>query len=194
MRKHSRIALVAGFAVVPLAFASVTARVGAHAGAARADLHNAAGDDVGSVKFIQKGGKVTVRVSGVFPDGLAPGFKGFHVHAVGDCTPPFTSAGGHFNPGGGTHRDHAGDMPPLLVNADGTASATFATDRVTVEGLAGKAVIVHMERDNLANIPARYHSHDAALNPSDSMGPDSASLATGDAGGRYACGVIAAAD
>ena len=31
--------------------------------------------------------------------GLPAGEHAFHVHAVGKCEPPFTSAGGHFNPG-----------------------------------------------------------------------------------------------
>ena len=60
---------------------------------------------------------------------LTPGFHGFHVHAVGQCVPPFTSAGGHFNPAGADHGDHAGDLPTMLVNDDGTGELRFVTDR-----------------------------------------------------------------
>ena len=86
-------------------------------------------------------------------------------------------------------------MPPLLVLRDGTASMSFEMDGLTLEDLLdqsgdGSALIIHSGRDNLANIPARYHSHmpDAS---STTLGPDVATLATGDAGTRIACGVIA---
>jgi Cu-Zn family superoxide dismutase len=102
--------------------------------------------------------------------------------------PAFTSAGGHFNPRSVGHGQHAGDFPPLLVTSDGTAHATFRTDRFALADLFdsdGSALIVHANADNLANIPTRYHSH-----TEDKLGPDSATLATGDAGDRTACGVV----
>jgi superoxide dismutase, Cu-Zn family len=131
--------------------------------------------------------KVTVQVRA---RRLPPGFHGFHVHAVGVCDPAtgFTSAGGHFNPTGASHDDHAGDLPVLLVNADGTAQATVATDRFDVDQLFdadGSAMVVHAAADNYANIPSRYHSHDA-----DVFGPDPTTLSAGDSGDRIACGRI----
>lgn len=120
--------------------------------------------------------------------GVAPGFHGFHVHAVGECVPPFTSAGGHYNPTGSEHGDHAGDLPSLLVNGDGTGELTFETDRFSVEELFdsdGSALIVHAGRDNYANIPTRYRSETEGT-----FGPDSATRATGDAGARAACGEV----
>lgn len=137
------------------------------------------------VHLNQENGTVLVRA--VVHD-VAAGFHGFHVHGVGECTPPFTTAGGHYSPAGATHGDHAGDMPSLLVNSDGTGQLRFTTDRFSVADLFdadGSAVIVHSGRDNFANIPTRYHSH-----TEDVFGPDSATLATGDAGGRIACGVV----
>jgi Cu-Zn family superoxide dismutase len=74
------------------------------------------------------------------------------------------------------------------VNQDGSAELRFTTDRFTLRELFdadGSAIIVHADRDNLANIPERYHSH-----TEDVFGPDSATLATGDAGARFACGVV----
>ena len=44
---------------------------------------------------------------------------------------------------------------------------------------------MHAGRDNFANIPERYHSHQY-----DTFGPDADTLATGDAGARAACGVV----
>jgi Cu-Zn family superoxide dismutase len=67
-------------------------------------------------------------------------------------------------------------------------SIRFATDRFSAAELSdadGSAVIVHAGRDNFANIPTRYHSH-----TEDVFGPDSATLATGDAASRTACGIV----
>jgi Cu-Zn family superoxide dismutase len=70
----------------------------------------------------------------------------------------------------------------LFVSADGTGEARFKTDRFAVADLIdadGSALIVHAAPDNYANIPTRY----VAV-------PDATTLATGDAGGRVACGVV----
>jgi superoxide dismutase, Cu-Zn family len=151
----------------------------------KVELHDAAGASIGFVKLTKQGGKVIVRGE---VSGLTPGFHGFHVHSVGQCVAPFTSAGGHYNPGGTGHGSHAGDMPTLLVMDDGSAEAQFATDRFAINELFdadGSAIIVHAAPDNLANIPTRYQSTTEGV-----FGPDSATLATGDAGGRVACGVV----
>jgi Cu-Zn family superoxide dismutase len=159
---------------------------GAQAGdSARAVLRDAGGAPVGMVHLNQEDGAVVVRA--VIHD-VPAGFHGFHVHAVGQCTPPFTTAGGHYDPNGSSHGDHAGDMPSLLVNSDGTGQLRFTTDRFSVADLFdadGSAVIVHAGRDNFANIPTRYHSH-----TEDVFGPDSVTLATGDSGARFACGLV----
>lgn len=148
-------------------------------------LHDAAGEIVGFVRLTKQGAKVIVRAQA---EDLTPGFHGFHVHAVGECVAPFTSAGGHYNPGGTGHGSHAGDMPNLLVLDDGTAQIQFATDNFSIEELFdadGSAIIVHAAPDNFANIPTRYQSTTEGT-----FGPDSATLATGDAGARVACGVV----
>jgi superoxide dismutase, Cu-Zn family len=147
-------------------------------------LKDASGQQVGRAVLRERHGKVSVNAH---VRRLTPGFHGFHVHAVGQCVPPFTSAGGHFNPAGVGHGDHAGDFPSLLVNDDGTAELRFTTDRFSLADLFdadGSALMVHANRDNYANIPDRYHSH-----ATDTFGPDPDTLATGDAGARQACGV-----
>jgi superoxide dismutase, Cu-Zn family len=155
---------------------------------ATATLRNAAGQRIGQVYFKEKRRDGSVLVFGR-ADGLAPGFHGFHVHQTGQCVAPFTTAGGHYNPDGATHRDHAGDMPSLLINSDGDGFVGFATDRFTLSELRdadGSAVIVHELADNYANIPTRYRSPDSPPQG----GPDAPTLATGDAGSRVACGVV----
>lgn len=148
---------------------------------ARATLRNAANEVIGTVKLEQDGDNVNLKVE---VDGsLSAGFHGFHVHAAGVCAAPFTSALGHYNPGGSTHRDHAGDLPVLYVDSDGEAAARVSTDRFALDDLFdadGSAFIIHAGPDNYANIPTDRYDPD----------PDATTLATGDAGGRAACGVI----
>lgn len=120
-------------------------------------------------------------------NGLAPGFHGFHIHGTGLCDhsteTPFSSAAGHLQVGDTVaHPNHAGDLPALLVMADGSAELSFVTDRFSMADILdedGAAVVIHAGPDNYANIPERY-----AL-------ADEATLGAGDAGGRAACGVFA---
>jgi Cu-Zn family superoxide dismutase len=147
---------------------------------AKATLRDAAGAVIGQVKLEQDGDSVQMKVQ---VEGVAPGFHGFHVHAVGACAAPFTTAGGHYNPGAGAHSNHAGDLPSLYIDADGEGEARFATDRFALRDLFdadGSAFILHAGRDNYANIPTDRYDPD----------PDTTTLNTGDAGSRFACGVV----
>ena len=158
---------------------------GAGTQAAGTTLQNVAGAMVGQASFTQMGDHVLVEAS---VRGLPPGFHGFHVRAVGTCDPAtaFMSAGGHLNPEGRDHDQHAGDQPVLYVLADGSGRLSFLTDRYHLADLFdadGSALIVHALADNFANIPTRYAPN----------GPDEMTRATGYAGGRLACGVIQAA-
>ncbi|MCT9933253.1 superoxide dismutase family protein [Planotetraspora sp. A-T 1434] len=160
---------------------------------AKADavIKDAEGREVGTLHIEDaENGKSTVTVRA---EGLPPGFHGFHVHSKGTCEAgstdpatgsPFFSSGPHL--GAGPHPEHTGDLPNLLVNKDGTAGATYVTDRFRVSGLvgdAGTSVIIHSKPDNNANIPERY-SHEGKA------GPDAETLKAGDSGSRIACGVI----
>jgi Cu-Zn family superoxide dismutase len=146
-----------------------------------ATLRNAAGQRVGRVWMHERRRDGVVLVFARLHD-LTPGFHGFHIHTTGRCEPPgFTTAGGHLNPAGTAHSEHAGDLPSLLVKEDGTALLAAATDRFSIADLRdadGSAVMVHSGRDNFANIPSRYGT------------PDAETLNTGDAGSRVACGVV----
>jgi Cu-Zn family superoxide dismutase len=140
-------------------------------------LHAAAGGKVeGVVTFTQAAGGVHVvaRVTG-----LTPGNHGFHIHEFGDCSAAdFTSAGGHFNPGGDPHAGpdvparHRGDMGNIEANADGVAVLDITDAMLSFDGpnsLLGRGLIVHASADDLKTQP------------------------TGNAGGRLACAVIGAA-
>jgi Cu-Zn family superoxide dismutase len=165
------------------AFASMLALstpAGAWTLGAQAKLYNGLHQEVGVARLAQlSGGNVYVQVH---VHDLPAGFHGFHVHAIGECVPPFASAGPHFDRGGHTHGRHSGDFPVLLVEQDGTANAVFSTDRFEVADLFdgdGSAIIIHADPDNYANIPGRY-----------AAAPDATTLAAGDSGNRIACGVV----
>jgi superoxide dismutase, Cu-Zn family len=164
---------------------------------ARAELRNAADGYVGEVVFKKRGQEI---IGTVEVDGLPGGsdFRGFHIHANdldvapadgqpdGCLAPAFTSVGGHWSLPGQSHGAHAGDLPVLMRDSSGHASATFSIGKFTPGDIIGRAVIVHAGPDNYANIPTRY-SHASGT------GADSTTLSNGDAGGRYACGVIVSA-
>ena len=174
---------VAGCVAAGTAAAAASVSLGAQGDAqdrrATAVLVDAEGERVGRVVLRQRGERVRVRVRA---RGLPPGFHGFHVHAVGRCeAPAFTSAGGHLALGEQAHPDHAGDLPVLLVRADGRGFGATSTDRFALSDLRdenGSALIVHAAADNYANIPPRYGT------------PDEMTRAAGDSGARIACGVV----
>ena len=190
-----------GLACVMLATSSTTA--GAARPLLRATLLDKDGGEVGQVVFKGQGTKVSrveVRVdAGATAFGTSD-FHGFHVHTIGVCDPDpagtpagatpavFGSAGGHWNPTAVTHGGHTGDLSSVLMQASGKADAELATDRFDVDELLdgnGSAVVLHAGRDNFGNIPATYSSGSPPV-----TGPNAATNNTGDAGGRYACGVV----
>ena len=144
---------------------------------AKAQLHNATGEAVGSATFTETPEGVAIALS-VY--NLPPGKHGFHLHTVGKCEPPdFKSAGAHFNPYGKKHGlknpegAHAGDLQNLEVGVDGTAKVEAVAKGVTLSPGAhslfqpdGTAVVIHANPDDEMTDPA------------------------GNAGPRIACGVI----
>ena len=96
-------------------------------------------------------------------------FFGFHIHegraCTGDASDLLKNTGGHYNPEGKEHPEHAGDLPPLL-STRGAAWMAVYTGRIHPEEVIGKTVVIHLHPDD-------FHSQ-----PS------------GDSGVKIACGVI----
>lgn len=138
-----------------------------------ARLHNADGESVGTVslKSTPHGVLLTLRLAF-----MPPGVHAFHIHETGTCEPPFTSAGGHFNPAGTEHGIlneagmHAGDMPNIRASADGLVHTEVLNHVVRLDDALfdddGAAIVIHEGADDYSTDPA------------------------GNAGPRIACGVI----
>jgi superoxide dismutase, Cu-Zn family len=115
---------------------------------------------------------------------LPPGPHGFHIHTNPDCGPgpgannqpaAGMAAGGHYDPRTtnqhrGPHSDqsHLGDLPILVVDADGTTRVPVIAKRLKVRDVVGRSVMIHAGGDNFDDQPAPL----------------------GGGGGRIACGVI----
>lgn len=112
---------------------------------------------------------------------LPAGKHGAHIHAAGKCDPPeFTTAGGHFNPGGAKHglagaaSAHAGDLPNLVVESNGKGTLLFYAPHLSLNKAAsngltfgpGTALVIHEGEDDGRTDPA------------------------GNSGARIACGIV----
>ncbi|MBN3230106.1 superoxide dismutase family protein [Pectobacterium brasiliense] len=116
--------------------------------------------------------------------GLEAGIHGFHVHENASCEPaeqdgkpvPALAAGGHLDPkktgkhlGPYNDQGHLGDLPGLVVNADGTSTYPILAPRIkSLSEVKNHALMVHVGGDNYADTPAKL----------------------GGGGARMACGVI----
>lgn len=113
----------------------------------------------GTVKFlgIADGSWVEVEVFGLpeFSEGIGDKPQiapfAFHLHESDTCgaahtDTPFEAAGGHWNPDGDPHGNHAGDFPLLFSNG-GTAKMLFFTNRFHPEDIVGMSVVIHSSPD-----------------------------------------------
>lgn len=98
-----------------------------------------------------------------------PNIFALHIHEGTECVDgetPFDSAGEHYNPNSCPHPAHSGDLPPLFAGKNGYAYMSVWTDRISLEEIIGKTIIIHGSRDDFTTQPS------------------------GDSNGRIACGVI----
>jgi Cu-Zn family superoxide dismutase len=148
----------------------------------RTKLINTHQQQVGEATLTETPNGVLVRVELVQnPPGIAPGVHAIHIHEVGQCEPPFKSAGGHFNPLQKKHGflseqgKHLGDLPNMYVAKNAPVKVEFIVSQATLDagktGLLdanGSALVIHQEADDYRTDPA------------------------GDSGDRIACAVISA--
>ena len=148
---------------------------------AMSTIINRAGETIGEATYEQgpSGVVVNIKVSG-----LMPGRHGMHFHAVGKCDGGelFKTAAGHIDPDKKPHGflnsegPHEGNLPNLIVAADGTAEVELYTSLVSISG--GSAALLDGDGSTLI-----IHE-----NPDDHN-----TQPIGGAGGRVACGLVEAA-
>ena len=144
---------------------------------ARADIMDSGGENVGKAVFTETADGVRIVLE---VHDLPPGLHGIHIHEAGECKiPDFKSAGGHFNPAGKQHGAknpqgaHAGDLPNLQIQPDGTAKAVLINPHVTLA--PGNSSLFH---DAGTSLVIHAGPDDELTDPS------------GNSGDRIACGVI----
>jgi Cu-Zn family superoxide dismutase len=142
---------------------------------ATATIRDAAGARIGEATFTDSYAGLIIAGN---VEGLGIGAHGIHVHEAGKCDPPFTTAGGHYNPEKHKHGfrspegHHLGDLPNIDVPPSGRLRFEFLLTDVTLRGPHGlldgngASIVIHATRDDLATDPA------------------------GNSGARLACGVI----
>jgi Cu-Zn family superoxide dismutase len=195
-------ALAAAGALGAVAVVGSTGAAGAHERWAQSTLRSADGTRVGTVTFADERHsdetEITVHLR---RSSTLAGFHGLHIHAndvssngdgcIADAAQPsttwFVSADGHWkHDPAELHGRHAGDLPSVYVNDDGSASITFDVDKLTPSEVVGRAVVLHAGLDNFGNVPVGAGA--------DQYTPGATALAktqaTGNAGDRFACGVI----
>ncbi|GMS89135.1 hypothetical protein PENTCL1PPCAC_11310, partial [Pristionchus entomophagus] len=137
------------------------------------------GEQIGVVDFYQE--NAGVRLNGTI-NGLTAGLHGFHVHDKGDLSNGCLAAGGHYNPFNKNHGAqnasirHHGDLGNIETPSTGATQVQMRDSYLTLNGpmsIIGRALVVHEKADDLG------------------LGGTEASRTTGDAGARFACGVIA---
>jgi Cu-Zn family superoxide dismutase len=163
------------YLVVVVAALVLTATATANAAdRAVAEMRDQTGQRVGTVTLMQTSNGTLLYANF---DRLSPGVHAFHVHGIGNCKPPFKSAGPHFfNVPGEKHglidetQPHAGDLPNIYVPATGNLELEVLAPNVslneTVFDNDGSALVVHEGPDDYRTDPA------------------------GAAGPRTACGII----
>ena len=132
---------------------------------ANARIVDSAGRELAVASAVQQNDGLRISVSS---SGLRAGAYGVHVHAVGQCgAPDFTSAGPHWNPTMRQHGaenpqgTHRGDLPNLIVGANGQGEIAFTIPDARLSGgvggmmdADGAAIVVHAQADDYRTDPS----------------------------------------
>ena len=92
--------------------------------------------------------------------GLKPGLHGFHIHECPLCIDGAKLAGGHLDLSDARqHRgpyegnSHSGDLPVLIVAADGKATMPILAPRLKLSQIVGRSLIIQADGDSFSDTP-----------------------------------------
>jgi len=130
---------------------------------------NGVGSRIGYVQLQDTPGglRITPDLYGLQRFGIQPGAHGFHIHEVGNLDPATKkgkvvaggAAGEHYDPdqtgrhAGPYGSGHRGDLPVLVVAANGSATRPVIAPRLTLDEVMGRAIIIHAGGDNYTDNP-----------------------------------------
>jgi Cu-Zn family superoxide dismutase len=132
---------------------------------ATAIIRNSAGLQMAQATASQSGDGIRIRVEAIR---MSPGTYGAHVHSTGRCdAPDFATAGPHWNPTSHQHGTnnpqglHMGDLPNLMVGADGRGSleitipsASLSQGATPLLDADGAAIVIHERADDYRTDPS----------------------------------------
>lgn len=147
---------------------------------AKSHIINNQGHQIGHALYTQgnKGVLVVIDVKG-----LPPGKHGMHFHQKGTCEDhsAFKKAQGHIMPSGNPHGylnpngPHEGNLPNLIVGADGSTHVELYSELVSLYGRDGKPALLD---DNGSALIIHKNTDDHTSQP------------IGGSGARIACGIL----
>ena len=113
------------------------------------------------MQYIQKGKSKGLMFTPHLYNLPGPSSHGFHVHINPNCDDRGMAAGGHWDPdntnshqGPYNEKGHKGDLPVLVVDADGTATKPMLAPKLlSLEELEGHSLMIHEGSDNYSDDP-----------------------------------------
>jgi len=140
---------------------------------------------VGTITFTQESCDSSVVINGSIdkiPPNNPNGQFGFHVHELGTLEGNCTACSGHYNPTDGTHgapwndTRHNGDLGNVNFTKGNSIQVSFSDSVIQLTGdysILGRTLVLHAGTDDYGM-----------------DGTNNESALTGDAGARFACGII----
>jgi len=139
-------------------------------------------ETIGTITFTQESDGSDISINGNLT-GLTQGSHGLHVHNFGTTQPTCNNAGLHYNPNNVTHGSatssvrHIGDLGNIQADSSGQSAVSLSVKEENLpltgpQSIIGRTMVVHVGTDDLG------------------QGGNDESKKTGNAGARFACGVI----